>query len=72
MHLVVVENVSVTVAIDLKNELLGAGLVLNEDFQWAYMHPITDSYAYTQVTPSRVEFEFKDPAMATFYSLRWL
>lgn len=72
MYPVVIENISATQGIDLKNELLKAGLVLNVDFEWAFSHAIRDSYAYTIETPSRVMFLFTDPANATFYTLKWL
>lgn len=72
MYPLVVENVPVDVAIGLKNQLLISGLKIDVDFTWAYFHPIRDSYAYTEESPSKVIFEFKDPAMASFYTLKWL
>ena len=58
-------------AIDLKNELLAAGLIMNCDFIWCYYQAKWDEFSHAGVEPSTVEFEFQDPRMVTFYQLRW-
>lgn len=59
-----IQNVKAHTAIELKNELIAAGLIINVDFKWKY---ISDASTYS----SEVEFAFKDPAHVTFYKLRW-
>ena len=59
-------------AIDLKNQLLAAGLVIDQDFTWRYAQAQYDNDGYSAVTPKQVVFEFHDPALATFYQLKWL
>jgi hypothetical protein len=58
-------------AVDLKNQLLAAGLVLDRDFVWKYCQAHYDNDSHLAVTPKQVTFEFQDPAMATFYQLKW-
>lgn len=56
-------------AIGYKNELLQAGLHLNQDFEW-YWHPSKyDVFSKTEI--NYVGFEFTDPKLASFYRLKW-
>jgi hypothetical protein len=70
MHTVRVYNIEVYDAIDLKNQLITAGLVVDQDFEWAWI-----TADYDQITgwtrKKHAEFRFWDPAMATFYQLKW-
>jgi len=59
-------------AIDLKNQLLAAGLIIDQDFIWEYRQATYDNDGYNAVTPKQATFEFQDPSMATFYQLKWL
>ena len=70
MHTVRVDSIEVGDAIDLKNQLITAGLVVDQDFEWAW---ITGDYDhFTGWTRQKhAEFRFRDPAMATFYQLKW-
>ena len=69
MHTVRVDNIEVFDAIDLKNRLIHDGLVLEQDFEWAW---ITADYAIQGWTRQKhAEFRFRDPALATFYQLKW-
>jgi len=51
------------------------GLVLYQDFTWRYM-PSLNQYQLNESKPfennvNRVIIGFRDPALATFYSLKW-
>mgnify|MGYP003348951582 CR=1 FL=1 len=58
-------------AMDLKRELDQAGLVVNQDYTWRYQKPVYDEFAWTDSEPSHATFTFQNPAMATFYQLKW-
>ena len=69
MHTVRVSNIEVFDAIDLKNQLLLAGLVIDQDFEWAWITAdYNDAEGWTK--QKHAEFQFKDPAFATFYQLK--
>ena len=70
MHTVRVHNIEVYDAIDLKNRLIQDGLVMDQDFKWAW---ITAEYNDVEgwIRQKHAEFEFRDPALATFYQLKW-
>ena len=70
MHTVRVHNIEVYDAIDLKNRLIQDGLVMDQDFKWAW---ITAEYNDVEgwTRQKHAEFEFRDPALATFYQLKW-
>jgi hypothetical protein len=70
MHTVRVHNIEVYDAIDLKNRLIQDGLVMDRDFKWAW---ITAEYNDVEgwTRQKHAEFEFWDPALATFYQLKW-
>ena len=71
MHTVRVYNIEVFDAIDLKNQLIHNGLILEQDFEWAW---ITAEYNDVEgwTRQKHAEFRFCDPAVATFYQLKWL
>ena len=70
MHTVRVDNIEVFDAIDLKNQLLQAGLIMEQDFEWAW---ITAEYNNVEgwTRQKHAEFQFRNPALATFYQLKW-
>ena len=70
MHTVRVHNIEVYDAIDLKNRLIQDGLVMDQDFKWAW---ITAEYNDVEgwTRQKHAEFEFRDPALATIYQLKW-
>jgi len=70
MHTVRVDNIEVYDAIDLKNQLLQVGLIIEQDFEWAW---ITADYNAAEgwTRQKHAEFQFHDPALATFYQLKW-
>ena len=71
MYTVRVSNIEVFDALELKNQLLLAGLVIERDFTWAW---ITADYNAVEgwTRQKHAEFRFHDPALATFYQLKWL
>jgi len=71
MHRVRIEHISPVDAIELKNQLLAADLIMDRDFVWKYTQATYDNDGYNAVTPKQATFEFQDPAMATFYQLKW-
>jgi hypothetical protein len=70
MHSVRILHISPVEAIELKNQLLLAGLVIEQDFEWAW---ITAEYNDVEgwTRQKHAEFRFHDAAMATFYQLKW-
>jgi len=70
MHTVRVYDLEVFDAIDLKYQLMQGGLVLDQDFEWAW---ITADYNDVEgwTRQKHAEFRFRDPALATFYQLKW-
>ena len=70
MHPVTIRNITPFDAIDCKFQLLKAGLILDNDFTWKYFPSQWDNF--TGVVGTRyAEFLFRDPALATFYQLKW-
>ena len=70
MHRVRVECVDVNRAIEMKDQLVQDGLIMHEDFEWEYHPQRWDGF--TTERPKHTVFNFQNPAMATFYQLRWL
>lgn len=58
-------------ALELRDELLDAGLVQNQDFEWEFRPPEYDDSGFQAVSPRQVLFKFQDPALATYYQLKW-
>ena len=70
MHTVRVHNIEVYDAIDLKNRLIQDGLIMDRDFKWTWITAeYNDVKGWTR--QKHAEFEFRDPALATFYQLKW-
>jgi hypothetical protein len=64
MMAVILRFLSATKALEYKHELEDAGLVCDKDFTWSY-----NSAGY--LAKAHAEFNFVDPAMETFYQLKW-
>lgn len=64
-------HVSPVDALEFKRELLLAGLIMDQDFEWEYQQAKYDNFSYEAVTPNHVTFRFRDPTLATFYKLKW-
>ena len=58
-------------ALAYKYQLDADGLVANQDYEWRYQKPVYDEFAWTNSEISHVTFTFKNPALATFYQLKW-
>ena len=58
-------------ALAYKYQLDADGLVVNQDYTWHYQKPVYDDFAWTGSEVSCVTFIFKNPALATFYQLKW-
>lgn len=69
---VTLAGVSSANALALKTELTNSGLVIGQDYTWRFQ-PVkySDSFSSTLISESQVTFEFADPAMASFYRLKW-
>ena len=73
---VVFEGANPSQGLELVARLSLDGLVLNQDFTWRYM-PSLNQFQINDSKPfennvSRVIIGFRDPALATFYSLKYL
>lgn len=66
-----IQHVNAIQALELRDQLTDAGLVMDRDFEWEYRQAEYDSFGYEGVTPSQVVFRFQDPALATYYRLKW-
>ena len=58
-------------AIEYKNHLIAAGLVNDQDFTWSYYSAEYDNFSHDAVRNRQTVFKFRDPAMASFYQLKW-
>lgn len=64
-------HVSAVRALELRDQLLAAGLVQDQDFEWAYYQAEYDNFSYEAAVPKHVAFRFQDAKLATYYQLRW-
>lgn len=71
LHPVIVLHVNATRALELRDQLVDAGLMQDQDFIWEYRQATYNNDGFSAVTPRQVKFEFVDPTMATFYRLKW-
>lgn len=71
MYRVVIEHISPVRAIELKDQLLAAGLKINQDFSWEYRQATYNNDGFSAVTPKLVAFNFIEAPVATFYKLKW-
>jgi hypothetical protein len=58
-------------ASELTEQLRADGLVNGRDFTWRFYPKKYDHYDSDNNRDARVEFEFTDEKMATFYRLKW-
>jgi len=68
-HRVTITSVTVDAALKFKQELISAGLVMDVDFVWRYQK--ADYVHWELISPDMVHFDIADPALATFYRLKW-
>ena len=58
-------------ALEFKQQVLAAGLVLHEDFTWEYRPDSYDGYDDSSHAHPEVRFIFRDPAQETFFRMRF-
>ena len=70
---VIITNITAAEAMGLKADLDQSGLVVNADYTWRFQ-PVkyNNDFSMYAVENSQVLFEFADPAMASFYKLKWI
>lgn len=56
-------------ALEMVAELRQSGLIMDQDFVWRFEKG--DYNDSNEFMPPSVTFEFQDPALATFYQLKW-
>lgn len=63
-------HVNAVQALELRDQLTDAGLVMDQDYEWEYRQAEYNSFE-TYEKPRQVEFRFRDPMLATYYQLLW-
>ena len=58
-------------ALELKQQVLAAGLVLHEDFTWEYIPDHYDGYNDSNHSHPEARFIFHDPVQETFFRMRF-
>ena len=58
-------------AMELKEKVLAAGLILHEDFTWEYRPDPYDGYDGSSHAHPEARFIFRDPAQETFFRMRF-
>ena len=72
MFAVVVQDVNANKAIDIKNQLLQDGLIIDKDFTWIYRQAKYDtSLGWNLIESQAAIFVFNKQSLATFYMLKW-
>ena len=69
MIVVLVQNAQQ--AVELKDQILAAGLVLHQDFSWEYRPDPYDGYDDTLHAHPEARFIFRDPAQETFFRMKF-
>jgi hypothetical protein len=69
---IVILHVNAVQALELRDQLQDAGLIQDQDFEWEYRQAEYDNFSYNAVVPRHVTFRFRDAALATYYSLKWI
>ena len=69
MHRVILRDIESFEAMLLKDQLVQDGLVMDVDFEWEYHPAVWDGF--TRKRQKHVMFSFRNPALATFYQLKW-
>ena len=67
---VVLLDIGALEAMARKYQLREDGLVIDQDFVWYYKKAEYDGFTMNQ--PRQAVFAFRDPAVASFYRLKWL
>jgi hypothetical protein len=70
MHPITIRGIGPFEAVGLKFELIQAGLIMDDDFFWQYIPAKWDNFS-GEVHGKYAVFHFREPALATFYKLKW-
>ena len=72
LNKVTITKISAADAMALKANLDRDGLVVNVDYTWRFQ-PVkyNNDFSMYAIEESQVLFEFADPALASFYQLKW-
>lgn len=68
-HTLTVEDVDVVGALNRKHDIVESGLSDGTDFVWGYRQSEYDGF--TMHRPRHAVYAFRDPAMASFFRLKW-
>ena len=73
---VVFEDIGAARGMEMAWALRSAGLVLDKDFTWCYIPKALDQvdpndWSMFEKNVRKVIIGFRDPALATFYQLKW-
>ena len=71
MHKVTIFGLTPDEAVKLKNQLLGDGLIMNQDFEWEYRPIKWHTFNYNPMLDRRAVFTFDQGSLASFYQLKW-
>jgi hypothetical protein len=69
-HELRIEQASPDDGIRWNRDLMASGLTPEQDYVWRYQPSQYDNLDYI-IYSRAVVFEFRDPALATFYKLKW-
>ena len=58
-------------AVELKDQILEAGLILHQDFSWEYRPDPYDGYDDSLHAHPEARFIFRDPAQETFFRIKF-
>jgi hypothetical protein len=64
-------HVNAVRALELRDQLQDSGLIQNQDFEWEYHQAVYNNMSFEAVEPRHVIVRFRDPALATFWRLKW-
>lgn len=64
-------HVNAVRVLELRDELVAAGLIQDQDFEWEYHQAEWDGSSFQAVSPRHAVFRFQNPALATYYQLKW-
>ena len=70
-HEIRIENASPDDGIYWSQELQVSGLIQDQDYVWQYVPAWDDNFGSYNSSPRAVVFAFVNPALATFYQLKW-
>jgi hypothetical protein len=70
-HELYIEQATPDDGIRWNQELQESGLIRGQDYSWSYVPSYSDDFGIHNSRPRAVIFKFANPALATFYQLKW-